>query len=113
MHSSVHVHAFTLDSLAHNSINTCGLAQPLFSIDSRQLTCFFLRLDSVYTVKISDGALAQQFYPECYYTLFGATRPVRWAAVETLQEGLCTVKSNVVRKQAIHEVVYIVACVCL
>ena len=56
-----------------------------------------VRLDSDCTVKVSDGALAQQFYPECYYTLFGATRPVRWAAVETLQEGLCTVRSNVVR----------------
>jgi hypothetical protein len=52
-------------------------------------------LDSGCVVKISDGALAQQFHPECYYTLFGATRPVRWAAVETLQEGLCTVRSNV------------------
>lgn len=47
-------------------------------------------------MKVSDGALAQQLHPECYYTLFGATRPVRWAAVETLQEGLCTSRSNVV-----------------
>lgn len=54
------------------------------------------RYDSGNVVKVSDGALAQQLHPECYYTLFGATRPVRWAAVETLQEGLCTVKSNVV-----------------
>jgi hypothetical protein len=52
-------------------------------------------LDTDCTVRVSDGALAQQFYPECYYTLFGATRPVRWAAVETLQEGLCTFRSNV------------------
>lgn len=54
------------------------------------------RLDRDYTVKVTDGALAQHLYPECYYTLFGATRPVRWAAVETLQEGLCTSRSNIV-----------------
>lgn len=47
-------------------------------------------------VRVSDGALAQQFYPECYYAVYGAVRPVRWAAVETLQEGLCTARSNVV-----------------
>lgn len=61
------------------------------------------RLDSDCTVKVSDGALAQQFHPECYYTLFGATRPVRWSAVETLQEGLCTVHSNVVSRQQLRE----------
>ena len=66
------------------------------SIKEVLYTTFPCRLDSGYVVKVSDGALAQQFYPECYYTLFGATRPVRWAAVETLQEGLCTVRSNVV-----------------
>ena len=58
------------------------------------------RLDSACIVKVSDGALAQQFHPECYYTLFGATRPVRWAAVETLQEGLCTARSNVVSRSS-------------
>lgn len=59
---------------------------------------YVYRLDSNCTVKVTDGALAQQLHPECYYTLFGATRPVRWAAVETLQEGLCTSRSNVVSK---------------
>ena len=56
----------------------------------------FYRLDTNHTVRVSDGALAQQFYPDCYYAVYGATRPVRWAAVETLQEGLCTAQSNVV-----------------
>ena len=28
------------------------------------------RLDSECTVKMADAALAQQFYPECYYTSF-------------------------------------------
>lgn len=47
-------------------------------------------------MKVADEALAHEFYPECYYTLYGAVRPVRWAAIETLQEGLCTSQSNVV-----------------
>ena len=51
-------------------------------------------LDTKYQAKISDGALSQCFYPECYNT-------VRWAAIETLQEGLCTSHSNVVRRRRI------------
>ena len=37
------------------------------------------------------------FYPECYHVVYGAQRPVRWSALETLQGGLCTLHSNVVR----------------
>ena len=58
-----------------------------------------LRFDSNFTVRVCDGALSQEFYPECYHQVYGAVRPVRWAAVETLQEGLCSVQSNVVRKE--------------
>ena len=54
------------------------------------------RLDTNFTVKVSDEALSQEFYPECYHPVYGAIRPVRWAAMETLQEGLCTSQSNVV-----------------
>jgi len=36
------------------------------------------------------------FYPECYHIVYGAQRPVRWSALETLQGGLCTLPSNVV-----------------
>lgn len=53
-------------------------------------------LDTNYQVKISDGALSQCFYQECYHAVRGTVRPVRWAAIETLQEGLCTSQSNVV-----------------
>lgn len=74
--------------------NTTSLV--LGNTSTPQLYIYAFRLDSGCTVKVTDAALTQQFYPECYYTLFGATRPVRWAAVETLQEGLCTVRSNVV-----------------
>ncbi|XP_065908373.1 uncharacterized protein [Dysidea avara] len=35
------------------------------------------------------------FYPECYHVVYGAQRPVRWSALETLQGGLCTLPSNV------------------
>ena len=56
----------------------------------------YCRLDSECRVHVSDGALAQEFHPDCYHTVYGAVRPVRWAAVETLQEGLCTARSNVV-----------------
>lgn len=52
-------------------------------------------LDTNYQVKISDGALSQCFYPDCYNAVRGTVRPVRWAALETLQEGLCTSQSNV------------------
>ena len=58
-----------------------------------------LRFDSNFTVRVCDGALSQEFYPECYHQVYGAVRPVRWAAIETLQEGLCSVQSNVVRKE--------------
>ena len=60
------------------------------------LSCY--RLDSNFTVRVCDGALSQEFYPECYHQVYGAVRPVRWAAIETLQEGLCSVQSNVVRE---------------
>ena len=50
-------------------------------------------------MRVCDGALSQEFYPECYHQVYGAVRPVRWAAIETLQEGLCSVQSNVVRKE--------------
>ena len=53
-------------------------------------------LDTNYTVKVSDGALSLEFYPECYQAVYGTIRPVRWAAIETLQEGLGTSQSNVV-----------------
>jgi len=56
----------------------------------------FFSLDTNYEVKISDSALTQCFFPECYSTVRGTVRPVRWAAIETLQEGLCTSQSNVV-----------------
>ena len=79
-------------------VSTVGIG--VFTVFVKELQIFIhmilCRLDSECTVKVADAALAQQFYPECYYTLFGATRPVRWAAVETLQEGLCTTRSNVV-----------------
>lgn len=64
-------------------------------LHTRSLSC--CRLDSNFTVRVCDGALSQEFYPECYHQVYGAVRPVRWAAIETLQEGLCTVQSNVVR----------------
>ena len=54
------------------------------------------RLDTGYTVKVSDGSLSQLFYPECYSYHRGTIRPVRWAAVETLKQGQCTSASNVV-----------------
>ena len=62
-------------------------------------TVLLLRFDSNFTVRVCDGALSQEFYPECYHQVYGAVRPVRWAAIETLQEGLCSVQSNVVRKE--------------
>lgn len=52
-------------------------------------------LDTNYQIKISDGALSQEFYPDCYSTIKGALRPVKWSALETLQEGLTTTQSNV------------------
>lgn len=54
-------------------------------------------LDAGFVLKLSDGALSQDFYPECYTSIKGAVRSVKWAAIETLQEGLITVQSNVVR----------------
>ena len=54
------------------------------------------RLDTNYVVKVGDGALSMEFYPENYTTIKGAVRPVKWAAIETLQEGLITSQSNVV-----------------
>lgn len=77
------------------TLSTGSLSEPLMCAC---VHVYVYRLDSNCTVKVTDGALAQQLHPECYYTLFGATRPVRWAAVETLQEGLCTSRSNVVSK---------------
>jgi len=47
-------------------------------------------------VKLGDGALMSDFYPECYHIVHGAQRPVRWSTLETLQGGLCTLPSNVV-----------------
>ena len=58
--------------------------------------CSSCSLDTNFIVKISDGALSHEFYPECYHAVYGAIRPVRWAAIETLQEGLCSSQSNVV-----------------
>ncbi|XP_064404789.1 mucin-2-like isoform X2 [Halichondria panicea] len=52
-------------------------------------------LDTNYLVKVSDGALSQEFFPNCYHVIKGALRPVRWAAPETFAEGLCTSQSNV------------------
>ena len=54
------------------------------------------RLDSGFTLRLGDGALMSDFYPECYHVVYGAQRPVRWSALETLQGGLCTLPSNVV-----------------
>ena len=53
-------------------------------------------LDADYIVKVGDSALSKELFPECYCEILGAVRPVRWSAPETLQEGLCTIKSNVV-----------------
>ena len=53
-------------------------------------------LDTGFKIKISDGALSQEFYPNCYTMIKGAIRPVKWSAIETLQEGLITTQSNVV-----------------
>lgn len=64
-----------------------------------------LRLDADFTVRLGDGALMSDFYPECYHVVYGAQRPVRWSALETLQGGLCTLPSNVVsvlRASCIH-----------
>lgn len=57
---------------------------------------YVCRLDTNYLVKVSDGALSQEFFPNCYHVIKGALRPVRWAAPETFAEGLCTSQSNVV-----------------
>lgn len=53
-------------------------------------------LDTNYTLKLSDSVLSQDFYPEAYANIKGAIRPVKWSAIETLQEGLITTQSNVV-----------------
>jgi hypothetical protein len=69
------------------------------------------RLDTGYTVKVSDGSLSQLFYPECYSYHRGTIRPVRWAAVETLKQGQCTSASNVVselkEKQTAYNFVFV------
>ena len=53
-------------------------------------------LDIGFTLKLSDGALSQEFFPDSYANIKGAVRPVKWSAIETLQEGLITSQSNVV-----------------
>ena len=35
-------------------------------------------------LKLGHGALMSNFYPECYHIVYGAQRPVRWSALETL-----------------------------
>ena len=90
------MYIYTYMYIVHGATSRLVLFSQCELVRGYQHYIFIPRLDSGCTVKVSDGALAQQLYPECYYTLFGAIRPVRWAAVETLQEGLCTVRSNVV-----------------
>ena len=53
-------------------------------------------LDTGYSVKVSDGALSQLFFPDCYCNVKGSVRPARWAAIETLRQGHLTSLSNVV-----------------
>ena len=47
-------------------------------------------------MKISDGALTPDLYPDLYHKVYGVKRPVRWSALETLTQGICGSKSNVV-----------------
>jgi serine/threonine protein kinase len=52
-------------------------------------------MDANFTVKISDGALTSDLYPDLYHKVYGVKRPVRWSALETLTQGICGSKSNV------------------
>ena len=73
-------------------IHTMGFLEFTYNI----LSFVLPSLDAGYTLKLGDGALMSDFYPECYHVVYGAQRPVRWSALETLQGGLCSLPSNVV-----------------
>ena len=53
-------------------------------------------IDSNFTLKIGDSALTYDLLPDFYHCVYGVRRPVRWAALETLTQGICETKSNVV-----------------
>ena len=53
-------------------------------------------IDSSFTLKIADSALTYDLLPDFYHCVYGVRRPVRWAALETLTQGISETKSNVV-----------------
>ena len=96
-----------LDALNFCEFICCGFLifdklQAAVAYETLIFMIFFLSLDEGYTLKLGDGALMSDFYPECYHVVYGAQRPVRWSALETLQGGLCTQQSNVVSIQTCH-----------
>ena len=70
-------------------------------------------LDTGYSVKVSDGALSQLFFPDCYCNVKGSVRPARWAAIETLRQGHLTSLSNVVSGTATSALTALLLLVCL
>ena len=55
------------------------------------------RLDENYVVKVGDFGLARDVYSHLYYRGNKHSRiPVKWAAPEMLNDGICTEKSDVV-----------------
>ena len=94
------------------TLNILALKKALF-IRRIYFISFSYRLDSNFTVKLSDGALSQEFFADCYAFIRGSLRPVKWSAIETLQEGLCTTQSNVVRNIEIHFMLSVTVFLCL
>ena len=57
----------------------------------------FGRLDADYVVKVGDFGLARDVYSHLYYRANKHARvPIKWASPETLNDGLCNEKSDVV-----------------
>lgn len=79
----------------HQTHETLLLSHPA-STTPPSVALLVYSIDSNFTVKVGDGALTYDLYPDFYHAVYGVRRPVRWAALETLTQGICEVKSNVV-----------------
>lgn len=62
-----------------------------------KIECCFCRLDEQGTAKVGDFGLARDIYAHLYYRGDRHSKiPVKWSAPETLNDGLCTVMSDIV-----------------
>ena len=60
---------------------------------------FVCRLDENLDVKVGDFGLAKEMHEDLYYRLGTPTKlPVKWMAVESLNEQIFTLQTDVVRQ---------------